>query len=75
MVILNLEPTSTSASGALREVSKKIYARYTIQSVHEQEANWEVAVQWVGVPFSVPDETLFSYLQLFSKPVRQKKML
>ena len=59
-----LEPTSASASGALREVSKK---------VHEQQANLEVTVQWVGVPFSVPDEKLFSYLQLFSKPVRQKK--
>ena len=39
-----LEPNSTSAAGALREVSKNVDARYTIQSVHEQGANWEVTV-------------------------------
>ena len=32
-------------------------------------------MRWVGVPFSVPDETLYSYLELFSKPVRQARNL
>ena len=61
--------------GALREVSKKMDARYTILSVREQGASREVTVRWVGVPFSVQDETLYSYLELFSKLVRQVRNL
>ena len=70
-----LEPSSPSAAGALREVSKKVDARYTIQSVREQGVNREVSVRWVCVPFSVPDETLYTYLELFSKPVRKVRNL
>ena len=70
-----LEPGSTSAVGALRELSKEVDTRYTIQSVREQGASREVTVRWVGVPFSVTDETLYSYLELFSKPVRQGRNL
>ena len=42
-----LEPGSTSAVGALREVSKEVDTRYTIQSVREQGASREVTVRWV----------------------------
>ena len=70
-----LEPGSLSAAGALREVSKKVDACYTILSVRKQGADREVTARWVGVPFSVPDETLYSYLELFSKPVRTVRNL
>ena len=65
-----LDQGAASAISALREGSKKVDSRYTISSVREQGATREVTLRWVGVPFSVQDETLFSYVEQFSKPAR-----
>ena len=70
-----LDHGAASASRALREGSKEVDTRYTISSVREQGASREVTVKWVGVPFSVQDETLYSYLELFSNPVRKVRNL
>ena len=70
-----LEPGAASAAGAIREGSKYVDTRNTITSVREQGSNREAVVRWVEVPFTVQDETLYSYLELFSKPVRQGRNL
>ena len=70
-----LEHGAESGVRALREGSKEVDSRYTISSVREQGASREVTVRWLGVPFSVQDETLYSYLEQFSKPVRQVRNL
>ena len=70
-----LEHGAESAVRALREASKEVDNRYTISSVREQGASREVTIRWGGVPFSVQDETLYSYLEQFSKPVRQIRNL
>ena len=70
-----LEPGAASAAGALREVSKIVDDRITILSVREQGSNREVLVKWHEVPFGILDETLYSYLELFSNPVRSGRNL
>ena len=70
-----MEPGAVSAAGALREVSKIVNDKITILSVREQGLTREVLVRWQEVPFGVLDETLYSYLELFSKPVRPGRNL
>ena len=70
-----LELGATSAAGAFREVSKIVNDRITILSVREQGSTREVLVRWQEVPFGMLDETLYSYLELFSKPVRPGRNL
>ena len=70
-----LQPGAASAAGALREVSKIVDNRITILSVREQGSTREVLVRWQEVPFGTLDETLYSYMELFSKPVRPGRNL
>ena len=70
-----LQPGAASAAGALREVSKIVDSRITILSVREQGSTREVLLRWQEVPFGTLDETLFSYTELFSKPVRPGRNL
>ena len=70
-----LQPRAASAAVALREVSKIVDNRITILSVREQGSTREVLVRWQEVPFGTQDETLYSYLELFSKPVRPGRNL
>ena len=70
-----LEPGVACAAEALREGSKYVDERNTITSVREQGCSREAIVRWVEVPFTLQDETLYAYLELFSKPVRQSRNL
>ena len=70
-----LEPGAACAAEAIREGNKYVDERNTITSVREQGSNREAIVRWVEVPFTVQDETLYSYLELFSKPLRQGRNL
>ena len=70
-----LVPGAASAASSLREVSKIVNDKITILSVREQGSTREVLVRWQEVPFGTLDETLYSYLELFSKPVRPGRNL
>ena len=70
-----LEPGAASAAGALREVSKIVNDKITILSIREQGSTREVLVRWQEVPFGILDETLYSYLELFSNPKRAGRNL
>ena len=70
-----LEPGAASAAGALCEVSKIVNDKTTILSVREQGSTREVPVRWQEVPFGILEETLYSHLELFSKPMRPGRNL